>query len=279
MFALLEQINQRPRPFECYTASDLWTDAHTSSRMLAWHLDEKGDIASRNARFIDRSADWIVSRFNVGVGTKVADFGCGPGLYATRISRRGASVTGIDFSRRSIEYARQSAAREKLDIRYVNQDYLEFETTDRFDVVLLIMCDYCALSPAQRRRMLGRFRRNLKPNGAVLLDVYSLAAYHRREEAASYAVNLLDGFWSPDKYFGFLNVFKYDREKLVLDKYTIVEPGRTRTVFNWLQYFGPDDITREFAGAGFGVEAFYNDVAGAPFEPGADEFAVIARPV
>jgi hypothetical protein len=30
MFEELEKINIRPEPFEFYTASDLWTDEHTS---------------------------------------------------------------------------------------------------------------------------------------------------------------------------------------------------------------------------------------------------------
>lgn len=37
----------------------------------------------------------------------------------------------------------------------------------------------------------------LKPNRAVLLDVYSLSAFKQREEAATYDLNQLNGFWSP----------------------------------------------------------------------------------
>jgi len=90
-------------------------------------------------------------------------------------------VTGIDFSKRSIDYARTVAVREQLSIRYVNQDYLDFETEDRFDLVLMIMCDFCALSPTQRMGLAEKFRTMLKPNGAVLLDVYSLSAFEQRE--------------------------------------------------------------------------------------------------
>jgi hypothetical protein len=63
MFDDLRRIYARPKPFEYYTASDLWTDEHTSAQMLRYHLDERVDISSRNAPFIDRSVAWIVSRF------------------------------------------------------------------------------------------------------------------------------------------------------------------------------------------------------------------------
>jgi cyclopropane fatty-acyl-phospholipid synthase-like methyltransferase len=277
MFDELETIYARPEPFGFYTAEELWTDEHTSAQMLAYHLDEEVDISSRSVAFIDRSVAWIVSHLGVGQGTRIADFGCGPGLYATRLARRGAEVTGIDFSKRSIEYARRTAAAENLSIRYIDESYLELELDDRFDLVTMIMCDFCALSPEQRRTLLRKFRGLLAAGGAVLLDVYSLAAFAGREERATCERDLLDGFWSPHRYYGFLNTFKYDEEKVVLDKYTIVEEARTRTVYNWLQHFSPETLEHELGGCGLDVEARFADVAGSTYDPVHTEFAVVAR--
>ncbi|RLE25779.1 MAG: hypothetical protein DRJ65_06960 [Acidobacteria bacterium] len=86
----------------------------------------------------------------LGAGFRIADFGCGPGLYSGKLSEREAALVGIDFSTRSILHAQAVAAREGLSVRYVNQDYLEFDTDERFDLVMMIMCDYCALSPSQK---------------------------------------------------------------------------------------------------------------------------------
>jgi SAM-dependent methyltransferase len=277
MFEELERINERPEPFQFYTANDLWTDEHTSRQMLAFHLNETIDVSSRNAEFINRSVEWIASWFKISRDTKIADFGCGPGLYAKPLAKRGANVTGIDFSGRSIEYAKEVAAREQLNIDYIKQNYLEFETEDRFDLVLMIMCDFCALSPTQRKGILRKFHRILKPSGSVLLDVYSLSAFEQKEEVATYEVNQLNGFWSPNKYYGFLNTFKYNEEKVALDKYTIIELDRTRKVYNWLQYFAPEDLEREFIEAGFSVKGLYSDVAGTPYDRKSSEFAVIAN--
>jgi hypothetical protein len=117
----------------------------------------------------------------------------------------------------------------------------------------------------------------LSPDGSVLLDVYSLVAFHEREEAAIYELNQLNGFWSPDDYYGFQNTFKYDKEKVILDKYTIVEATRTRTIYNWLQYFSPEALKAEFEECGFTVEKIYSDVAGSPFDSKSSEFAIVAR--
>jgi 2-polyprenyl-3-methyl-5-hydroxy-6-metoxy-1,4-benzoquinol methylase len=277
MFKALEKINERPQAFEVYTASDLWTDAHTSRQMITFHLNKEIDVASRQEAFIERSVEWISSHFNIRAGTKIADFGCGPGLYTSRFAKRQASVTGIDFSNRSIQYARQVANKEGLSIDYVTDNYLDYETDDRFDLILMIMCDLCALSPVQRKKMLGKFQTFLEPGGSVLLDVYSLNAFEQREEITKYEANLFNGFWSPNKYYGFLNTFKYGGEKVVLDKYTIIEADRTRTIYNWLQYFSPEALKREFAECGFTDAELYSDVAGIPFDPKANEFAVVAK--
>jgi cyclopropane fatty-acyl-phospholipid synthase-like methyltransferase len=277
MFEEIEKINMRPKPFEFYSVEDLWTDEHTSKMMLSYHLNTNIDVSSRNTNFISRSVDWIVAQFNIGAGTKIADFGCGPGLYTTKLARKKADVTGIDFSKRSIQYAQQVAQQEGLTIRYENQNYLDYKTDERFNLVLMIMCDFCALSPSQRKKLLNIFYEILNPGGSVLLDIYSLSAFDRREEKAIYEKNLLDGFWSSNKYYGFLNTFKYEREKVVLDKYTIVEAAGTKVVYNWLQYFSPDMLEREFSECGFTIEKFYLNVAGDPFDPQADEFAIVAR--
>ncbi|MHB8793351.1 MAG: class I SAM-dependent methyltransferase [Thermoleophilia bacterium] len=276
MFEELEKIKKQPAPFEYYTAGDLWTDEHTSARMLSFHLNNALDVASRNGDFIDRSVEWITTRFKIGKGSKIADFGCGPGLYAARLAKRGAHVTGIDFSERSINYAKGVAEHERLSISYLKQNYLDFDSEDRFDLVIMIMCDFCALSPTQRKNLLNIFHKILKPDGSVLLDVYSISAFEQKEELATCEENLLEGFWSPEKYHSFLNIFKYDEEKVSLDKYTIIEKKRTRIIYNWLQYFTPEDLKKEFMEAGFTVDSFYSDVAGSAYDKKSHEFAVIA---
>ena len=277
MFEQLEKINTRPEPFQFYTAKDLWADPHTSKKMLEFHLNEAIDVSSRKMEFIERSVSWMADRFSIGKKTRIVDFGCGPGLYATLLAERNASVTGIDFSENSIRHARETASRKGLDIEYVCGDYLRYETEEKYDLATMIMCDFCALNPFQRKVMVEKFSRILRPGGAVLLDVYSLAAFEKIEEKAIYEKGLLGGFWSSEKYYGFLNTFKYFDEKVVLDKYTIVEEAGTRTIYNWLQYFDRKSLAREFEQNGFKVESFYSDVAGAPFSEGSAEFAALAR--
>ena len=277
MFNNLKAINERPKPFQYYTAAELWTDEHTSKKMLDYHLNEEIDVSSRNARFINRSVSWIIKKFNLNYKSNVLDFGCGPGLYTNRFAERGINVTGVDFSKRSIEYAAQIASSKNLKVNYIHKNYLEYETQDRFDLITMIMCDYCALSPEQRGIMLNKFKELLKHSGNVLLDVYSLKSYNQREEIAAYEFNHLNNFWSPEDYYCFVNTFKYCDEKIILDKYTIIEKAQTRVIYNWLQYYSVETLRREFEDNGLEVLEFYSDVCGLPYDAESLEFAVVAR--
>ncbi len=277
MFDSLTEINRRPKCWEKYTAETLWNDPHISSQMLQFHLDENIDPASRRRSFLDRSAAWIADHFELNSGVRVCDLGCGPGLYTSQFAATGARVVGVDFSERSIRYAREAAARDRLEIEYVNQNYLEFETDNRFDLITMIYCDYCALSPEQRRKLLALCRRHLAEGGSFLLDVFSMAAYDGREETVTYGKNFMGGFWSPDDYFCFLNTIKYGPEKVILDKYTVIEPSHTWEIFNWLQYFSADSLRREFEESGWRVAEQYANVAGDAFDDSAAEIAIVAE--
>jgi SAM-dependent methyltransferase len=277
LFETLERINERPEVYSRYTADALWSSPDISEMMLRYHLDGEVDLASRRREFIDASVGWITRAFGLGAGSRVIDLGCGPGLYANRLARTGAAVTGIDFSPRSIDYARDRAARDSLKIDYRLGDYLEIDVEPGYDLATMIMCDYCALSPQQRARLLGRVAQMLAPGGAFLFDVYSLAYFETWEEMAAYGDGMMDGFWSAAPYYGFQNTFKYEAEKVVLEKYFIVERDRNTEYFNWFQHFDVASLTAEVEVAGLAIDGCYGDVAGEPFEPSLPEFAVVAR--
>ena len=274
-FSFLTEVFQRPPVFGEYTVDCLWQDEYISQRMLEMHLDEDAELASRPHAFIDRSAEWMKSRFQIGRNTVVFDYGCGPGLYTSRFARMGASVTGIDFSKRSIDYATEYASKHDLDVSYVLEDYLGWQTTCQADLITLIFCDLCPLSPQRRRVLFDKFRRHLKPGGALLLDVCSLAYFESKKEETVCERNLLGGFFSANDYFGFLNTFKYDSEHVSLDKYTIVERDRVRLFYNWLQHYGVEELTTELRENGLAFQEVYSNVAGDPYEPDSPVFAVV----
>ena len=143
---IVETIGSKPSAYET-TGIPFWDDEHISKSMLALHLDPDVESASRTHGFMDRSVDWIVSLLGRRDG-KILDLGCGPGMYAKRFADKGFSITGIDFSRRSIAYASEHFGDEKNEFIY--QDYLTIDYDEEYDLAVLIYCDFGVLSPENR---------------------------------------------------------------------------------------------------------------------------------
>lgn len=276
MFGRLANATERPEVWSRYTAATLWTDPHIATQMLQFHLNPDTDLASRNPEFVGRSLDWLVERFGVGEGTRVLDLGCGPGLYTTPLARTGASVTGVDFSENSLRHARETADREGLSIEYVHADYLEWEPPGKYDLITFIYWDLAPLNPDQRALLLSTCRRALADGGAMLLDVPSEKYFESVVESVNLEHSPYAGFWSPEEHFLIKATHRYDEEMVSLDKYTLVEPTRTREIYNWLQSFTPESLEGEFAEAGLETVERLGDVAGAPCDEDAIQFAVVA---
>jgi len=124
--------------------------------MLEAHLNPQEEAATRRHEFLDRSVQWISKIAPPSRYKSLLDLGCGPGLYAQRFHEAGYSVTGVDFSRRSIAYAIEQAKLLGSAIEYHYQNYLTMNYRNQFDVVTLIYCDYAVLPLADRLLLLKR---------------------------------------------------------------------------------------------------------------------------
>jgi SAM-dependent methyltransferase len=277
LYALLADLTTRPAPFSRSTVATLWTDPHLSAQLLRCHLDPEVDAASRAHGFVERSVAWLVDTFEVGRGRRVLDLGCGPGLYANRLARAGARVTGVDLSARSLGHAAVTAANDGLDVAYVQGDYLADLPAGPFDLALLIYCDYGAIGPDDRRRLLDSVRSRLAPGAALVLDVHALGRFATVTPGTSVTSAPSGGFWAPGPYVEVHGVFTYEDRALVLERHDIVEPDVTWTIFDWAQHLDPEGLTAELAAAGLRVDALLGDVAGAPYDPAGATIAVIAR--
>ena len=153
LFTQLIELRQKPAPFTPGEAL-FWNDPHISTQMLKVHLDPEVEAASRKPETIDRSVKWLIETLGLKTGASILDLGCGPGLYASRFARAGLLVTGVDYSRNSIDYASRYASENRLIITYRYQNYLELTDENQYDAAFLIYGDFCPLAPEQRSTLL-----------------------------------------------------------------------------------------------------------------------------
>ena len=263
MFKSLITMLEKP-PLYTKTAVPFWDDEHISRQMLKAHLDPGFEGASRTLAFIDKSAIWIKEIAPPSNYRKLLDIGCGPGIYAERFAQMGYQVTGIDFSKRSINYAIESAEKRNLDIQYLYQNYLTMDLNRNYDFSTMIYCDYGALSTADRQTVMTSVYRHLKPGGRFLLDVFSMAKYNDFEEKQTWEICQDGGFWRKENYIAFNGCYRYP-ENVTLEQTSIVSDTGTISYYLWNTCFTREMLMKEATDVGFKVCEVFGDVAGCTY--------------
>lgn len=272
---LLEYLKSRPTEYEADSAM-LWNDEHISKGMLEAHLNPDTEAASRKYDFINESVKWISTICNPKKPIKLLDLGCGPGIYAEKFDDAGFEVTGIDFSKRSIEYARQSAASKGKKIGYIDQNYLDINYENQFDIITIIYCDFGVLKPTDREKILIKIRRALKPNGKLILDGFTKDNYcdFVERQRISYEDS---GYWSAAPYSCIERTFRYEEADLFLEQYIIITETACKCYNNWNYAFDTHTLRKELENAGFSNFQFYGDVAGKELGENSKTICVVAE--
>jgi SAM-dependent methyltransferase len=160
--------------------------------------------------------------------------------------------TGIDFSENSISYARKQAEEKGLDIRYINQDYLDLDFENQFDMIILIYTDIGVLLPKDRERLLDGILRALKSGGVFIFDVLNDRNVDKKFEESQTWTYEFSGFWKPSPYLELASGFHYPEHKVFLKQHSILDDSdQIRNYRFWTHYFNTEDVLAFLASRGF----------------------------
>ena len=81
--------------------------------------------------------DYIQSQIDLS-DMNILDIGCGGGILAESLSEKGANVTGLDASKKTIQIAKNHAKEKRLSIDYQNMSLDEYIKTSKtkFDAII-----------------------------------------------------------------------------------------------------------------------------------------------
>jgi SAM-dependent methyltransferase len=272
---LLDILKEKPVEYKP-GKEKFWDDEHISKEMLYAHLNPDIEAASRNHNFILKSANWIASMCQEKRERHLLDLGCGPGIYAELFCDLGFKVIGIDFSKRSIEYAKKSAKLNNKAIEYFYQDYRTIRYENQFDVATLIYCDYGVLSPHDRKIVLGNIYSALKPGGFLILDVWTMKQYNEFSNCQSVTYEN-GGFWSENPYVCIKRNYRYDETNTFLEQYLIITEEESSCYNIWNAAFDQKKIWSEMEEVGFDQSELYSDVSGRRFYSDSNTLCVLAK--
>ncbi len=194
--------------------------------MLQEHLSQDNDTASRRMETIEAHVGWIHQHLLGGRLTKVLDLACGPGLYASRLARRGHECVGIDYSPASITFARSNARKENLPCRYRLQDIRRARYGSGFGLVTLIFGEFNVFRPSDATTIVRKSHRALAEGGMLLLEPHTSAIIRWMGRRAALWDSAERGLFS-------------DRPHLRLDEHSWDPDTKTATV----RYFIVDAAT------------------------------------
>ena len=283
-FHTIERLAKRPALWESEDRS-FWTDAYVTKHVLQAHLDPHIDDASRKPWQIAATVDTILEEAGHpeasknsernpsdrelqnaeagGVTPRLLDIACGPGLYAEQFAARGFVVVAVDFSKISIDYARQEARKQGLTIDYRQEDFLQCDFGGEFDVVTMIYGEFCTITESERTELLERVFRSLRPGGIFAFDVFTINYVRRLRRGSDWYVNDRNGFWQKSRHLVLERNFHYPEASASAARYVVVDArGRYRTFTVWWRHFHRDELVGMLEGTGFEVSSVYGSLWG-----------------
>jgi SAM-dependent methyltransferase len=254
-----------------------WDDPHISKGMLEAHLDPDHDAASRKSAAIDQIVEHFVSSKLIKPGERVLDLGCGPGLYAGRLSRQGVKITGIDISQRSIDYARKDAQDSGLEIDYRSMNFLDISFDSEFDFAMQIYGELNTFSDEIRDAFLAKIHRALKPGGLFVFDVTTRITRMKYGLKNRWYMSE-GGFWRPGRHLVLEQGFDYPENDTWLDQFIVADESGHISVYRcWFHDYTLSTITPVLEKAGFRIKQVWNDLAGTPYLEGGEWIAIAAQ--
>ena len=203
-----------------------WDDPLFSERMLREHLDQSHGAASRQQPELLRQVDWLWAHLDLHPGGHILDITCGPGLYAVELARRGAQVTGIDFSPASIRYARALAAEQGVDdrCRFIQADVrtaLPEQAGLNFDAALFLYGQLAVFTRAEAVQLLQGAAAALRAGGRLAIE---LLDFERIDKSSSTWWFTDDtGLWGDTPFLNLGERTWDEEQRASIDRFYVVE--------------------------------------------------------
>ncbi len=223
-----------------------WNDPDFSRRMLAEHLSQEHNLASRRFDIIDRQVGWIHGALLDGRETRILELACGPGLYTSRLARLGHACVGIDYAPEPIRYARDTAMQEGLACRYRLEDLRQADYGGGYGLVMMIFGQFNVFRRSDARRILEKAFSAIAPDGLLLLEPQRFDTVMKQGQAGNFWYTcgeggglfsdrphlcLTESFWDADGLAATQRFFIVDAETGAVTRHAITSEAYTEEQF------------------------------------------------
>jgi len=256
-----------------------WHEPAFSRRMLAEHLSQAHDAASRRFEKIDEHVQWIHRELLGSRPGKILDLGCGPGLYTHRLAQLGHECVGIDFAPAPIAYASEQAEADGANCTYQLADIRRADYGAGFALVMLIFGEFCVFKPAEARGILGKARAALDAGGVILLEPHTPEAVRKMGGRSASWQARQAGLFSDRPHLYLAESFWDESTQTSTTRCYVIDAatGEVAAHASTAQAYDHEQLRAALIDNGFEDVRFLPSLTGEPDATQAEYFAVVAR--
>ncbi len=268
----LRDIVNRERPPAPWAEGENipWSEPAFSKRMLAEHLTQKHNHASRRSETIDRQVRWIHEEVLTGIPTRVLELTCGPGLYTSRLAKLGHECVGIDYAPEPIRYAREAADAADLPCAYRLEDVREAAYGTGYGLVMMISGQFNVFRRAEASLILSKSLSALEPHGVVLLEPQRFTTIERRGRSGTswYTCGASGGLFSDRAHLCLSDSFWNPELRASTERYYIIdaETGEVSRHAMSNEAYTDEELVELLSRVGFGDIRLFPSLVGVEVE-------------
>ena len=236
-----------------------WDDPAFSARVLAEHLSQEHDEASRRTELIDAQVAWIHNTLLEKQPAHIVDLCCGPGLYTSRLAKLGHSCAGIDFSPATIGYAEKVAKKESLRCAYAQEDIRHADYGEDNDLVMMLFGEANVFKSADLREILRKIHAALGMGGMILLEGHHFDALRELGEEIPSWYSEESGLFSTRPHLCLTEHLWDDAQNIATVRHAIIdaESGKVSVQASNMQAYTDDEYEQILLKAGFDEIVFH----------------------
>lgn len=197
---------------------------------------------------------------------KVLDLACGKGRHSIHLSSIGFDVTGVDISKKSIEFAKRN---ESNSLKFFQHDMRNIFKENSFDIVFNLFTSFgYFMTKEEDLNVLNAIYDNLKPNGLFVFDFLNTTQVVKnlvpKEE------KIIDGIH--------FSIKRFCEGEFIKKQIKVLDKDKEFNYQEQVKMLNPNALNNLFDQAGFKINQQFGNYELNPFlEETSNRFIVIAE--
>lgn len=211
----------------------------------------------RNEDDANNLINLIIKNVDIKPEASVLDMACGAGRHSIILARKNFNLTAFDLSENLLSIGKKNAEKENLSIKFIQSDIREFDSENKFDLVLNLFTSFGYFeTDAENFLIFSKAYNLLNENGYFVLDYFS--SEFLKNNLKDFSEELVNG----EKI---IQRRKIENSRVV-KKIEIIKDEKILEYTESVKMYSKDELTYELNKIGFDIYKTFGDFLGNDFD-------------